>query len=239
MMLRNALLPALVAAALTAPAATLAHDSYIQLRFGAWTLVNAHGADEDDSYGPEHVTNVAAHDASGAVIAVETVDKMDYTAFAPAEGTSAIAATYVSGFWTKDTDGNWHNMPKSEVSNPEKSGEYLRHAVAVIDEAESFAPFGLPLEIVPAQNPLDLKPGDMLEVTVLLNGAPLGGAEIGSALPDIAPVTTAEDGTATVEVRSGHNILLVGHKLDHPQPEKADSQTHEATLSFVPHDHDH
>lgn len=225
-------------AGLSLPAAAIAHDSYIQLRFGSWTLVNAHGAEEDDSYSAEKVANVAAHGADGASVAIETVDKGDYTAFAPAEGTTAIAATYVSGFWTKDKDGKWHNMPKSEVANPDRSGEYQRHAVAVIGDGDVFTPFGLPLEIVPSANPLHMEPGDMLTVTVLFNGEPLAGAKISDALPGgIKPVTTGADGTARVEIMDGHNTLVVGHKVDHPAPAKADSASHKAALSFVPHGH--
>lgn len=229
---------AIFAAALTLPGIAFAHDSYIQLRFGEWTLVNAHGADEDDSYGADKVANIGAHDGKGAEIAVETVDRANYTAFAPAEGTAAIAATYVSGFWVKDTDGEWHNTSKDQVANPESAGEYARHAVALIDEAEAYAPFGLPLEIVPMSDPLHMHPGDKLTVQVLSGGEPLAGVEIGSALPGVDPVTTDDSGKAEVTVREGHNILRVGHKMDHPQPEKADTLSYEATLSFAPH-HEH
>lgn len=229
-----------LAAVLIAPFAAQAHDSYIQLRFGDWTLVNAHGAEEDDSYPPERLANVAAHGADGSSTGIETVAKADYTALLPVDGTAAIAATYVSGFWTKDTDDKWHNMQKSEVANPDSAGEYQRHAVAVIGEGDTFVPFGLPLEIVPAQNPLDMRPGDILTVTVLANSVPLQNAEVGSALPGITPVKTGADGTAQVEVNEGHNILLVAHSTPHPDQSKADKQAHEATLAFVPHgDHDH
>lgn len=231
---------AIIAAAIALPGFAFAHDSYIQLRFGEWTLVNAHGAEEDDSYGAEKVANVAAHDGSGAAVAIETVDRGQYTAFAPVEGTSAIAATYMSGFWVKDSDGKWHNSTKDQVENAESAGEYARHAVALIGHADAYAPFGLPLEIVPVTDPLDVHVGDTFTVQVLADGAPLEGVEIGSALPGVEPVTTNAEGQADVAVREGHNILLAAHKMEHPQPEKADVLAYEATLSFVPHgDHDH
>lgn len=229
-----------LATLLSAPVAANAHDSYIQLRFGDWTLVNAHGAEADDSYPPERVANVSAHRSDGSNATITAVPKTDYTALAPAKEAATIAATYVSGFWTKDTSGKWHNRPKSEVENPEKSGEYQRHAVAVIAKADTFKPFGLPLEIIPASNPLNMHPGDLLTVTVLANGVPLTEAEIGSALPNITPVKTGSDGKAQITIREGHNILLVAHTKPHPNQAKADKQTHEATLSFVPHsEHDH
>lgn len=231
---------AALAALFVLPGAAFAHDSYIQLRFGEWTLVNAHGAEEDDAYSADKLANIGAHDKSGAPAAIESVARENYTAFAPAEGATAISATYVSGFWTKDADGEWHNTTKDQVENAESAGEYARHAVALIGHADTFEPFGLPLEIVPGADPLDMHPGDMLTVTVLLDGAPLAGAELGSALPGIATVTTDEAGQAQVEIREGHNIVLVAHKMDHPEPEKADTLAYEATLSFVPHgDHDH
>lgn len=216
--------------------AASAHDSYIQLRFGDWTLVNAHGAEEDDAYSLDKVLNGAAHDASGAAVGLTLDDRGAYTALL-AEGASALAATYYSGFWTKDTDGEWHNEDKTQVANAEQTGEYARHAVAVIDHAEAFVPFGLPLEIIPQTDPLALEPGDSLSVQVLRDGAPLADAEIGSALPDVETVTTDADGMAEVIVREGHNILLTSASGDHPDQTRADTQTHEATLSFVPHHH--
>lgn len=234
-MLRSLTLTAASLVLLTGAAS--AHDSYIQLRFGDWTLVNAHGAEEDDAYGIDRVLNGAAHDASGAATDLKLVDRGAYTAL-KSDGAATLAATYYSGFWTKDTEGKWHNEDKTKVANADTAGEYARHAVAVIGNAETFTPFGLPLEIVPQANPLALEPGASLKVLVLRDGAPLQGAQIGSALPGIEEVTTDADGMAQVTVREGHNILLTSVKIDHPDQTRADTQSHEATLSFVPH-HDH
>lgn len=231
---------AAAAALLSVPGSLMAHDSYIQLRFGEWTFVNAHGAEEDDSYAADKLANIAAHDAAGAAAGVETVRHDNYTAFAPADDATSIAATYVSGFWTRDADGAWHNTTKDQVDNADSAGEYARHAVALIGHADTFQSFGLPLEIIPAADPLDMHPGDMLTITVLSDGQPLTGAEVGSALPGIDAVVTDENGQAQIVIQEGHNIVLTSHKLTHPEPEKADTLSHEATLSFVPHgDHDH
>lgn len=224
-------------AALALPLAAHAHDSYIQQRFGSWTLVNAHGAAEDDAYGVEKLRNAAAHDGIGAPVEVRLDDKGDYTALV-AEGASALAATYYSGFWTKDTADKWHSSDKASTANPAHTGEYARHAVGLIAPTDRFVPFGLPLEIVPLADPTALEAGALVPVQVLYEGKPLAGAEIGSALPGIATVTTDAEGKAKVTINEGHNILLVAHKVPHPDAARADDQSHEATLSFVPH-HDH
>ncbi|PIE11672.1 MAG: hypothetical protein CSA72_00670 [Rhodobacterales bacterium] len=237
MTLRNAVFRGLLAATfLAAPLAANAHDSYFEKRFGDWALVNGHAGGSDDSYEPESVANAAAHGADGSSVEIETVAKMDYTAFVPAEDAAVITATFLSGFWTKDSDGNWHNKPKSEVENAERSGEYERYAIAIVGDAETFAPFDLPLEIVPSANPTHMEPGDKLTVTVLADGSPLEGVEVGSAYPGIEPVKTAADGTAEVELQVGHNILVVSHSVPHSDQTQADRLNHKASLSFVSHD---
>lgn len=226
-------------AVLALPPVAQAHDSYIQQRFGGWTLVNAHGADEDDAYRVEKLRNVAAHDGIGASVAVRLDDKGDYSTLV-AEDASALAVSYYSGFWTKDTADEWHNGDTASTANPAYTGEYARHAVGLIAPSDRFVPFGLPLEIVPLADPMAREAGDMVPVQVLYDGTPLAGAEIGSVLPGVAMVTTDAEGKAKVTVNEGHNILLVVHKIAHPDAARADEQSHEATLSFVPkHDHDH
>lgn len=215
-----------------------AHDSYIHQRFGDWAVVNGHGTSGDDAYEIDRILNGAAHDASGGATALKLEDRGTYTAL-QSEGAAVLAATFYSGFWTKDTNGDWHNEEKSKIANADSSGEYARHAVAVIGKADTFTPFGLPLEIVPQANPLAIEPGNSFKVQVLHEGKPLEGAKIGSALPGVEDVTTNADGIADVIVREGLNILLTSIKVDHPDQTRADTQKHGATLSFVPDHDDH
>lgn len=231
----------LIAAVLTAaslPAA--AHDTYIQKRFGDWTVVNAHGAAVDDAYKAAKIRDVAAHDGNGGQISASFEDKENYVALTAGEGAAVLGATYYSGFWVKDTDGDWHNTTLDQVENAASSGEYIRNAVALVGHASAYEPFGFALEIVPASDPLDLKPGDSFEVTVLADGAPLAGAEITSILPGVPAVVADAQGRAKIVVNEGHNILLVKHSPQHPEPAKAEKLGLKATLSFIPNDdHSH
>lgn len=219
--------------ALLVPNLASAHDSFMAYRFGAWTLVNGHWGGGDDAYTLSNLANVAAHDAAGAAVEVQAEERVDHVAFRPGKGAAVLAGTYASGFWTKDTDGKWHQKPANEVPNPEGSTETYRHAVAVTGQAEKFEPFGLPLEIVPQADPLALKVGDTLPVVVLYDGKPLPGAELTSIVPGISPAETDADGRAGWVVQPGDNILLVAHAIDHPAPEKAQKFSNEATLSFM------
>ncbi len=213
--------------------AAVAHDSFLAKRFGDWTLVNGHWGEGDDAYAASRIVNVAAHNASGATAEVEADDRGNHVALIPGDDAAVLAATYASGFWTKDTDDEWHNQPKNEVENGRLAGEYHRHTIAVIEAAEAFTPFGLPLEIVPDSDPLALEPGAELGVTVLADGEPLANVELGSLAPGIDPVMTDAKGYAVWTIQPGANILLVASSTAHPEPEKADQLSHKATLSFM------
>lgn len=218
---------------LPAGGAALAHDSFMAKRFGDWTLVNGHWGEGDDAYAASRIENVAAHGATGAAVAVTAENRGNHVAFLPSADAAVLAATYASGFWTRDADGAWHNAPKNAVTNGGLSGEYHRHTFAVIGHAQTFSPFGLPLEIVPDGDPLALEPGATLGVTVLADGEPLPDVELGSIVPGVEPVTTDAKGHAVWTVQPGANLLNVAWSTAHPEPAKADRLSHEATLSFV------
>ncbi|MFV0358585.1 DUF4198 domain-containing protein [Tropicimonas sp.] len=222
-----------VALALFIPGMVSAHDSFMAHRFGAWTLVNGHWGEGDDAYTLSSLANMAAHDAAGNDAAVQAEERVDHVAFLPGDGAVVLAGTYASGFWTKDTDGRWHPLPANEVANADTSTETYRHTIAVADHADSFTPFGLPLEIMPGADPLSLKAGDTLPVVVLFNGLPLADADLTSFIPGVAPVRTDAEGRAGWTVQPGENILLVAHAVDHPTPEKAQKFSNKVTLSFM------
>ncbi|MGD9008783.1 MAG: DUF4198 domain-containing protein [Desulfobacteraceae bacterium] len=99
---------------------------------------------------------------------------------------------------------------------------YAKALIAVGDATEDLylKPVGQRFEIVPMQNPKDLKPGDQFEFKVLLDGKPAKGAEI-TASPYAKPSVTVVDNlkykeTAKIRIVDCYGPWIITAKLELP-----------------------
>jgi hypothetical protein len=105
------------------------------------------------------------------------------------------------------------------------------------DEGDPCRVVGLPLEIVPRQDPFALRVGDTLRVQVLFHGEPLAEANLGWDLPDDgeAPsgtVRTDAEGEALVPIaRDGLMTIRLTH-MTRPKADDCEWESFWTTLSF-------
>ncbi len=82
---------------------------------------------------------------------------------------SILTAFYDNGFWRENADGSFDNITQAEAeaTNYENVSQFVKYAKGIFDEDAAFDQnFGLPLEIVPLENPLALEQGDTLPIQV-------------------------------------------------------------------------
>lgn len=219
-----------------APAA-FAHGVWVESQHGDLAIVYGHGP-EQDSYDLAKITSAQVCPGGESCAAATLTEHANHATLPVPDTASAIAIEFDNRFWSKDADGEWHNLPKDAVEGAVSGGHYLKHGVHLTGSIGTIGtPFGQALEIVPAADPYALKAGDGLPVQVLYNGEPLPEAEIIVDYVNASgaePIVADAEGKATVPVRNqGLNVIAVGHTSPHPDPAKADDVGHLATLSFT------
>jgi uncharacterized GH25 family protein len=131
----------------------------------------------------------------------------------------------------------WTEMPE-----PRRWRElYTKHTKAYVRvglpaEDRSWAePVGMSLELVPEKDPTALRPGEVLPVRLLRNGAPVAGFAVGLVGPGSAHgilKTTDAEGRATFPIgRAGRWLLRTTHVRRSTKPE-ADWESNFTTVTF-------
>jgi len=234
-----------IAASLFAAAATPAfsHGAWIGERWGTLAVVYGHGP-ADEAYDPAKVKSVSALDEDGKALPV-TIVPADNHALLKLDGEPAVVALeFDNGYWSEDADGKWVNKPKNEVPGAKQASHSIKYSIALVHAHGDLPDFpAQPLQIVPLDNPIGLKPGERFRVRLLLDGKPLEGKEITldyAGLPEFVSEKTDANGEAEVTLRNaGVNILAVSHAIPLEGNAAADKKGLTATLTFVAEPHLH
>jgi uncharacterized GH25 family protein len=214
------------------------HSAWLEKRQDEIVVVYGHGA-SDDSYAPEKVVGVTAYSANGEVLEARTKEpKGGYVPLELAEGTTLVEIEFDNGFWSEDADGEWHNLPKTQVENAKQGGHYVKYGLTILDHFTALpASFDLPLVIIPQSDPLKLHAGDEFRIRVMYKGQPLADAEvIGDYVNQDSRVSavTDADGFATLTIRNqGLNVIAVGKDEELTDNPDADKIGLMGSLSFT------
>lgn len=147
-----------------------AHGAWIAERVDMPTIIYGHGS-TDDAYKPEKVTLVKGFDANNEAVSVTKRPAEKNVALDIPKDVAYIGFILDNGYWSKNGEGKWKNLPKNEVDGAQAGGRYLKNAIAVLTEDADVKPVeGLNLQILPLTNPLTKKAGDTLDILVLFNG---------------------------------------------------------------------
>ena len=222
-------------ALLAAPTTSRAHDLWLEpgpggltVQYGHHPQLVSHGGETRIAYAPAIVKSALCVDAGGS----QRPAKFSSTYPVRVEGDCAVAYVLTSsGYWTKTTAGT-KNLKKTEATAPLsawQSFESVKHVAAWSDAAAK--PLGVPLEIVPADNPLALHDGDKLTVRVLANGQPVPDAVVSY---DGKPRGETDSvGAVNVRVRHGGlQLIQATVRSPHTGPE-ADEVVHTTALTFA------
>lgn len=170
------------------------------------------------------------------------------------DGSYLVTAEYRPTFWSKNKAG-WKQadlqaMPDADYC--EQTRMYGKNIVNVGHESAGTAvitrPIGQSLEIVPLDNPANIRVGDKFKVKVLYKGEPLAGATLTATFDGFDTSdrsqshkteaqafsdTVAADGTvAIIPLRQGFWKASVEHKTDYPDQKICRKTAGYATLTF-------
>ncbi|OCP07168.1 MULTISPECIES: DUF4198 domain-containing protein [unclassified Ensifer] len=241
----NTFVSPLLAAGLLIAAATPAssHGAWIAERWGTLAVVYGHGP-ADEAYDPAKVKSVSALGEDGKAIPVTVEPAKDHAVLKLDSEPALVALEFDNGYWSEGADGKWVNQPKNEVPGAKQASHSIKYSIALVHAHGDLPAFpAQPLQIVPLDNPIGLKPGEKFRVRLLLDGKPLEGKEITldyAGLPDLVSEKTDANGEAEVTLRNaGVNILAVSHAIPLDGNEAADKKGLTATLTFVAEPHVH
>jgi len=217
--------------------AVAAHGVWVAERWGDLGVIYGHGA-EDSPYDPSKVTSAKAIDESGAPIELEAKADGDRVWLMGTTEPAVILIDFDNGFWSKASDGNWVNEPKSKVPGATEAGHYVKHNISLIHLHGDIPPLpAQTLQIVPLANPSEMKAGDTLRVRVMFEGKPLAGAKLMADYINDSETASAEsdaEGKAEIVIRNnGLNVIAISHELPLTGDPDADTIGYFATLRFL------
>ncbi len=191
-------------------------------------------------YNPDRVFGVSAKDANGKNLKAG-FDYANNKIFVDGNP-SVMSVSYDFGYYTFTRNGKHYSQIRSDLTDKDGASEVthtrkifkLGKSIYAWDDA-SKKPLGLKFEIVPLNNPLELKVGDKLNVLVLLDGKPVSGVEFEDQNDDIDGVSTNDKGEATITLtkpQDGLQIIAAGIKMPYYLDMYGDTLQLTATLSF-------
>jgi uncharacterized GH25 family protein len=162
-----------------------------------------------------------------------------------AKGTYLVIVKQNGGFYSKTPDGSVPKSKKDAVGAVDcRYSEKHAKAIFTVGAPGGNAhakTLGLPMEIIPMQDPATLKIGAFLDVQILLDGKPTAstvvfGTYTGfSDLPGTFAYTTStnKDGIAKIKlIKGGTWLLLAKKEQPYKDPALCDKQAYAGSLTF-------
>jgi uncharacterized GH25 family protein len=162
------------------------------------------------------------------------------------KGTYLAVVKPTGGFYSKTPDGG---VPKNKKEAPGavdcRFAEKHNKAIFTVGSSggSSFTKeLGLPMEIVPLQDPTTLKAGSFLEVKVLFDGKPAASTVVFGTYAGFSDVpgtfayttTTNKEGIAKIKIiKSGTWLLLAKREQNYKDPAVCDKQAFAGSLTFL------
>ena len=212
-----------------------AHGVYYANRLDHKVLVLGEGP-LDNAYETGCVQRIDAYDVNFAPTMVERVDHSDHVSIVPPENLGVTATFFDYGYFAKTTDGKV--IPTRDYSNIENlvSVTYARKYNVHYWNA-AVQPGGLynvPIQIVPAVNPLTLRRGDALRLRIYKDGQPYANAPvIADVLGNLTGVANADaNGYITVNV-ANNGLNVIGVEVGFPTDNANVTEKIFSSLSFI------
>ncbi len=230
---KELLLAAVILPCLMQPAS--AHVVWFDQQNGEYKLFYGHPEDGPEPYLTSGFKEATVYDASRQTIPFTINQKQDGLSLIPNNQPSVITGLFDNGFYAR-TDTGSKRIAESEVKDYENVGHFLKYTKAFYDWSDTLAnPYNQPLEIIPLENPLDVKPGDSLQVKVLYQGNPISDAvveHLGTSFPvdnnGIFSVSIGAEGLRQLEasyslppignLRTSYEVSLTAQRISVPEP---------------------
>jgi len=220
----------LAVAALTAPAAPVAHDLRLERDGDELVLRSRHHGGEALPIDPARVTSIRCLERGGAPSEIRAVAVASPTAIRVAATCEVARALLDGGFWSLTPDGAV-NLPRTKVA--QSVGSWHSRQFAKWVDARTPASgvvLGDELEMVLVGDASRSRVGDKVTVRVLSRGRPVPGAVVAVDHKPLGETDSA--GETRVRIRSA-SIETIDATVKRPlaSPE-AETQILEASLTF-------
>jgi uncharacterized GH25 family protein len=159
------------------------------------------------------------------------------------EGTYIVAAQRKAGFYTKTAYGGKSVSKKGlkDVIRCSYSHMCMKAVANVGKGGRADTIVGQPIEIIPLENPGNLRAGDYLPIRVVVDGKPFSGEVLATYVGFSAEkntfayaTTTNKRGEARIKLlQSGVWLVKVSHEIPYANPEECDIQSYVGTLTFM------
>ncbi len=216
-------------------APTDAHGVFFANRLDQKALVLGEGP-LDNAYDPACVQRIDAYDVNFQPTTVERVDADNHVTIVPGDDLGVTATFFDYGYFAKTTDGQV--IPTRDYASVDnlKAVTYARKYNVHYWNA-AVKPGGLynvPIQIVPAVNPLTLRRGDALRLRIYKDGQPYANAPvIADVLGDLTTETNADaNGYITVHV-ANNGLNVIGVEVGFPTDDPIVTEKIFSSLSFI------
>ncbi len=213
------------------PPAVHAHDFWIEQKGKELWLVFGHGTKRED-FDLSKVKQVKAFDSNGKEVTVSSEKKGSSLLLKTDRPPAFVFAEVDNGYWSKTIYG-WKNLPKRKASRVIESSRSLYYSKLLLSWGER-APTPLSdstLEIIPLENPFDLKAGTLLPIRVIFQGKPVSGVHLEGGDHQKTAATNLQ-GEARVPLTKGSQLISVTLREPLKNDPDADYLTITSTLTF-------
>lgn len=213
------------------PSMGSAHDFWIEKKGNEFLIVYGHGSQRLE-FEPSKIKIVKAFDLLGNEVKVNREKKGAGIVLKTTDPPSLFFAEVDDGYWSKTIYG-WKNLPKTKASRVVESFRSIYTSKAILSwgEAAQKPLSDARLDILPLENPFDLKEGNRFAVRILFQGKPLSGIDIEGG--DHKKITaTDQEGIAKLRIAKGHQVVSVTYKEPIQNDPDADSLRITSTLTF-------
>ncbi len=210
-----------------------------------------HRFPEDEQLSASMLDELYIMDPQGKIIPLEIKPLGEEEIVSPVKiklerpGTHLVVAKIKPGFMTITTEGH-ELQSKKGLQKAIKGYCYRISAKAIINVGQPFGnsfqkELNQRYQIIPLENPVNLKKDDYLSVKVILDGRPFSYSWVYATYAEFSPeqesfaYTTRADkeGVANVKIlTSGRWLLLTSNEIPYPDSEEADVYYFTNTLTF-------
>lgn len=208
-----------------------AHDFWIEKKGNELLLVFGHGTKREE-FDLSKVKNIKAFDVNGKEMDVNREKKGSGLLLRTDQPPSLLFAEIDNGYWSKTIYG-WKNLPKRKASRVVEANRSIFYSKALLSwgEAASKPLTESGLDIIPLENPFELKTGASLLIKVLYQGKPFSGADVeGGDHQKLS--STDKEGITKIPIKKGHQLISVSVKEPLKNDPDADHLIITSTLTF-------
>ncbi|NWG04999.1 MAG: cobalt transporter CbiM [Syntrophaceae bacterium] len=213
------------------PTLVFAHDFWIEKKGNDFMVVYGHGSQRLE-FEPTKIKTVKAFDFRGKEVEVTKEKKATGVLLKPIESPSLFFVEIDDGYWSKTIYG-WKNLPKTKASRVVESFRSFYYSKALLSwgEAAQRPLSDAKLDLLPLENPFELKEGNVLSIRVLYQGKPISELEVEGG--DHKKITTTDkEGVAKLKISKGHQVFSVNYKEPIKNDPDADLLRITSTLTF-------